>query len=233
MPPTTLQVANAYQPQDPRLGRMPEFDIRSLAYPILALLTPRQLLKPRSYTWNSPFNPNNQTNRPACTGFSVGEEIQSRPKARLQTDAQCYTRYKRAQQLDYWPGEDYAGSSVLGAMKAAVETKDYIEYRWALPPDPLMNVIMAVAYKGPGVAGTTWTYDMMHPDSDGRIHPTGGPAGGHAYHIYRVDNPNKRLWVRNTWGTNWGVGGKAYLTYDDFEKLLYDNGEFCIPVVRL
>jgi hypothetical protein len=206
--------------------RLVEFDERSRQYPIKALLITK---KKRSYTWSCPVNLD-QGSEGACTGFSVAHEAAARPKpvAGVTNDT-ARAIYHRAQQLDEWPGENYEGSSVLGAIKAGSERGWYDEYRWAFSEEDLC---LAVGYKGPAVLGINWYEGMMDPDYNGIIVPVGSCVGGHAIlcNGYSVKTGFYRL--HNSWGSGWGVNGDCFIYREDLADLLRQDGEACIPVLR-
>jgi hypothetical protein len=221
------------QPQDdPRLGRLPEFDERSRAYPIRTLVAGKPH---RSYSWRVPLNLD-QGHEGACVGFSWSHELAARPVLVKDVDDAFALRvYRRAQQLDEWPGEAYDGTSVLAGAKASVELGKIGEYRWAFGLDDLR---LALGYAGPAVLGLNWYAGMFSPAADGRIAPTGHLMGGHAILAYRVDERNERVWLQNSWGASWGMTdrsfgpGKCWLSFADLDRLLGEDGEACIPVVR-
>lgn len=218
---------------DKRLDRLVSFDERSKNFPIRTLVADK---KPRSYTWrlNTRLD---QGSDGACVGFSWSHEMAARP-VEIQgiTNSTALSTYYQAQQLDEWPGGSYPGadpfyegSSVLAGAKAVQAQGHMTEYRWAFN---LNDVILALGYQGPGVLGLNWTEDMFNPDKDGFVKPTGAVAGGHAILVRAVNIKKKYVTLANSWGTSWGKGGDCYVTFDDLEKILADDGEFCIPVVR-
>jgi len=209
-------------------GRRIEFDERSRNFPIRALIPGAST--PRSYTWKCGIVLD-QGSTPACTGFSVSQEAAARPVVVPNiTTILALQLYHRAQQLDQWPGEDYEGSSVLGAMKAGVELGWYSEYRWAFSE---LDLRLAIGYHGPAVLGISWYAGMTEPAPDGIIRPEGFYEGGHAILCNGV-NIKKRLYrLHNSWGASWGKNGECFLSFDDMAKLLADQGEACIPVKRL
>ena len=221
---------------DPRLDRLVEFDERSRQYPVRALLGDAQLEKPpRSYTWRVPVVLN-QGREGACVGFSWSHELAARPyPVEGITDDTAFYVYREAQKIDEWPGEDYSGTSVLAGAKV-VTTQGYIkEYRWAFGIDDLVR---AVAFKGPAVLGINWYTGMMRPTSDGQLKPTGQVEGGHAILAPRVTGPRyyirsmrNRVYLYNSWGNNEGWPW-AWMTREDMERLLHEQGEACVPVVR-
>src|SRR5688572_4651035 len=120
----------------PALGRLPEFDNRSYAYPIRTLLPTKQ---PRSYTWRVGVNLD-QGNEGACVGFGWAHELAARPVVvPAITNQLGLDLYREAQVLDQWPGEDYDGTSVIAGAKAVQRRGHLTEYRWAFTePDLAM-----------------------------------------------------------------------------------------------
>lgn len=219
--------------QDKRLDRLIQFDERSKAYPIRTLVADK---KPRSYTWR--LNTHlDQGSDGACVGFSWSHEMAARPvEIPNITNSTALNTYYQAQQLDEWDGGAYPGAtpfyegtSVLAGAKAVSAQNHMKEYRWAFN---LNDVILALGYQGPGVFGVNWTNDMFNPDAKGFIKPTGAIAGGHAILVRGVNVKTKTVRLSNSWGTSWGVNGDCFMTFDDFEKALLNDGEFCIPVAR-
>lgn len=223
MPPTTLPIAPNVL-TDPRLGRLPQFDLRSLQYPMEELVATSRPI--RSKDWNQrQFM--NQGQKPHCVGYSISLDIGMQPYYHNVTDYLADLIYYEAQKIDYWPGEGYAGTSVLAGMQIALKMGFYKEFRWALKPDPIGDICRTLSYVGPVVMGTKWTTGMYHRDADGTVHPTGTDVGGHAYVLRRLDWPRRRVYSPNSWGDE-----GFWLTLDDLESLIYDNGEAAVPVVR-
>lgn len=208
--------------------RAVKFDERSRAYPIRSAIRPGA--KPRSYTWRCMVNLD-QGEDGACVGFSVAQEAAARPKVVMGiTDAVAVDVYNRARQIDEWPGESYSGSSVLAGMKAGVERKWYRQYRWAFGETDLA---LAIGHVGPAVLGVNWHADMFEPDDDGFLRPSGGISGGHAILCNGYNHKRRVYRVHNSWGADWGIQGEALIHASDMAKLLKDDGEACVPLVRL
>jgi len=214
---------------DPRLDRRVEFDEKSREYPIRKLIA--KAARPRSYTWAVPGGLFlDQGSEGACTGFAVAHEAAARPvSVKSITNQIARDIYHRARELDEWPGEDYEGSSVIAAIKAGQEKGWYEEYRWGFS---LLDALLAISYRGPGIAGLNWFTGMMNTDSNGFIRPTGVVEGGHAILVRGVSVKGKYIRLRNSWGSDWGINGDCFLSFEDFERLLHEDGEFCIPVKR-
>lgn len=207
--------------------RRVKFDERSRNFPIRALITQRE---PRSYTWHCKVCLD-QGNESSCTGHAVAHEAAARPvEVQGVTHALAVEIYNRAKQIDEWPGENYEGSSVLAAMKAGMERGWYKEYRWAFGEEDLA---LAVSYKGPAVLGIPWYEGMMEPSiGGGIIYPTGREVGGHAILCNGFNKRTGLYRLHNSWGTSWGFGGDCFVTRDGMAKLLANQGEACIPVIR-
>lgn len=204
-------------------------DPRSENYPIRALFTAEHR-KPRSYTWKCPIVLD-QGNNPACTGFAVSHEAAARPVAlKGINNATGIEMYHLAQDNDEFSGNDYAGSTVNGAMKAGRIKGWYTEWRWAKSVEDLA---IAVSYFGPAVAGTVWTMGMMEPDEDNYIHFAGPSQGGHAYLINGYSVKRKAFKVHNSWGAGWGLNGEVWIAENDIKQLIETEGEFAIPLKRL
>jgi len=221
--------------RDRRLDRLAQFDERSRDYPIRALISAPT---PRSYTWGCGVVLDQGTEG-ACTGFSTAHELASRP-APCPVDVGLAQRiYKRAKQIDEWPGDKYEGSSVLAAVKAATEDGYFKEYRWAFG---LNDLALAVGRKGPAILGINWYEGMYRPDENGFLRVTGDQVGGHAILCRGVrliragghlDPSRSYFLLHNSWGADWGNNGTAKLTFEDMDRLLKEDGDACIPVTRV
>lgn len=215
---------------DFRLGRLREFDSRSLSFPVKEVL-PKEAKKPRSYTWAVPVQLD-QGSEGACVGFAWSHELAARPaKMDWLENKDAIKIYKKAQTLDQWPGENYSGTSVIAGVKAVMDSypKAYSEYRWAFSMDDL---IMTLGYLGPVVLGVNWYSGFYRPDNNGVISMSGYVAGGHAILANKVDVKNKMIGLKNSWGTSWGKRGSCLISFKDMKKLLDQGGEACVPLGR-
>lgn len=162
----------------------------------------------------------------ACTGFGTAHVIAASPIERPDiNDNIARAIYLEAQKQDEWPGEDYSGSSVNGAMKAA-RLQGYIsEWRWCKSLDEIRH---ALSYHGPLVIGVKWYEGMFSPDENGFIHPTGAVRGGHALMLQGYRGDDFRL--ENSWGPTWGDNGGCWIAGSALESLIDAQGEFACPV---
>jgi len=218
---TDEQLPPASPIRDPRLDRYARFDEHSRRFPITAVVPDTRPL--RSYTWTCDTWLD-QGQEGACTGFSRAHVTAARPAPKPMTNEDAKRCYYRARQLDEWAGEDYDGSSVLGAVKAAKEFGWVKTYRWAFSVDDLAR---GIGYVGPAAIGIDWMGGMSQTDRRGFIHATGGVQGGHAIMVNGVDVKNRTFRLFNSWGPDWGISGQALLSWSDMDLLLNRRGEAC------
>jgi hypothetical protein len=229
MPPTD-PLRDGSTTGDPRLGRIPQPDERNRAFPIRALVGYPTL---QAKVWRLPERLD-QGQEGSCVGHGFAHELAAYPvRVKGVTHQTAVGIYRRAQQLDDWPGEEpaYSGTSVLAGAKAVQELGHLDEYRWALTAQDVAATLSAF---GPVVIGVDWHRGMMDTDARGYVTPTGEVVGGHCVCLRGLVREASR-WVavgRNSWGPSWGVGGDFKLAIDDLQTLMGRGGDACVPVVR-
>lgn len=222
-----IQLTRGQLTSDPQLDRVIHFDPRSKDYPIMQLIS---ATTPRSYTWGLNLVLD-QGHEGSCVGNGFAHELAAKPVIIKNVDEPLAVKiYNLSKQLDEYDGENYSGTSVLGGAKAATQLGYYKEYRWAFGLD---EMVMAVGHKGCVVVGTNWYTGMDHMDGEGFIRATGTIRGGHCYVIRGVDIKHKAFLGTNSWGAAWGQNGAFKISFEDMDKLLREQGECCIPVLRV
>lgn len=214
----------------PILDRLIEFDERSRSFPVRALLPAAPKL--RSYTWRCLDNLN-QMSEGACVGFAWTHELAARPsEVKFLHAADALQVYHLAQTLDPWQGESYSGTSVLAGVKAVQQLHPgkISSYRWAFG---LNDVLATLSYLGPVVLGISWHSSMFRPDASGLVTLNGDVAGGHAILANGINLRTRQVRLHNSWGSNWGKNGECFISFEDLDKLLKDQGEACVAVGRM
>jgi hypothetical protein len=209
-----------------KLGRLVQFDNRSLGYPIRPLLPE---LAPRSYSWRCDERLD-QGNIGSCVGMGFSYDLAARPvEVPGVTEATALQIYHLAQTLDPWSGEAYEGTSVLAGAKATKQLfpRAFDSYRWAFG---LNDVILTLGYRSPVILGIPWLSNMFNPDSNGIIKATGSQAGGHCILADAVDVTTRYVRMLNSWGRGWGKNGRCWISFDDLDKLLHMEGEALVTV---
>ena len=151
------------------------------------------------------------------------------------TEADIVDGYKLETRLDdsqipgHYPPDD-TGS--CGPWSMMVLQKLGLIARWV--HTRTLHAALRLLNKGPISIGIAWYPSMFTPDAGHTIHVDDSvdPAGGHQVCIVANDTRNRRVKIRNSWGRSWGDDGHAWLSWDDFDKLLKGGGDVVQPVMR-
>jgi hypothetical protein len=178
-----------------------------------------------------------QQDKPHCVGFAWMHRLTDGPETQLEslriiaktqterhkkvTDA-AHKTYHLAQQVDQWPGEDYDGTSVRAGAAILKVNNIFGDATWTVKLQDLIDLLLN---KGPVVVGTNWYDGMFEPDENGVIAISGDVAGGHAYVVNGVNTRTRMFRIKNSWGRSWGKRGRAYISFEDMERLLKEEGE--------
>lgn len=159
-----------------------------------------------------------------CVGFGWAGWGDAEPIIDKYANSDGHAIYYECKVIEGDPkGED--GAYVRSGATAMRNRDRLSTYAFA---DSLDTALTWLRSTGPIVIGTDWTDDMFEPDTNGRVRPTGGVAGGHCYLLYEVSGTT--LWFKNSWGSTWGVSGSFCMTMDDFQVLLQSYGEMVTSV---
>lgn len=208
------------------LGRVVEHDPRSLSFP-----APTAPVVTKSWTHYGEVLDQGQVG--SCTGNAMAQAVNTKPvhkpRTAYLTEADAVALYSRATVLDGFAGTyppDDTGSSGLAVAKAAQERGLITSYTHAFGLDHALQALMS----GPVIVGTPWYDDMFHPGPQGFLHIGGNVAGGHEWLVLGVNVTHKYVTALNSWGPSWGVRGRFRLTFDDFGRLLSEQGDVVQPV---
>lgn len=215
--------------KDPRLGRNILHDERSKKF---AFNTADITITNTKHTRTIPIL--NQGQIGSCTGNAGIGDIATEPvvknlplkiKYPLNEDG-AVALYQDAQVIDGvapYPAND-GGSYGLSIAKALKNAGLISSYQHTFTLEDALKA----GTKYPFITGIKWYNKMYTPDSDGRVHISGALKGGHEIQMDEIDADNGRVWFCNSWGEEWGVRGRFYLTWEDFGKLLADSGDVTI-----
>ncbi len=218
------------QQQAPGLGRIHVPDEQDKHYPLRAALPPRGTPRPDyRYWWSHGIEDQDGTTE--CVAYSGHGWALDGPVRNTKVPDQD-TIYNEARKRDGIPGTDYDGTNDRGLMKFFKEIGIVAEYRWAQTMD---DVLDGIAFLGPLLFGTDWYRGMFEPDERGFLVPTGPIDGGHEWEIIGVSFNYEFLTMKQTWGRGWGNNGRAKVSFEVAEFLLFDDsrpggypGDCCI-----
>lgn len=222
---------------DPRLGRNVKHDSRSLSYQVEPVDDISTLASIRHEEHIPVLD---QGNLGSCTGNAgtgnLGSGVFWDPNQVYlsATDASAdetyaVALYSAATQVDdyqgSYPPED-TGSDGLSVAKVLNGRGQISGYRHATSFEAVLTALASQ----PVIVGTEWLTQMFDPEGDGRLIASGKVEGGHEYLLDELDVENQRIWMRNSWGLGWGIEGRAYFTYEDFKRLLTQQGDCTVFV---
>ena len=217
-----------------------QHDPKSRKYAIRSLLRQRNVEK-KPVLWQEGIVLD-QGAEGACVGFAWTGELLAEPEAPKTQPSFEYANslaisfYNEAKRIDEWPGENYEGTSVLAGAKIMQKAGFIGEYRWCFGIDDVRDAVIS---EGPVVIGIPWFDGMYETLPGGLVRLSGQPTGGHAilltgYHPgMRFGNVREEVFRwRNSWGSDYGVGGSGWIKAKDLTKLLAQNAEACVPMQR-
>ena len=159
--------------------------------------------------------------------------------------------YEMAKRHDEWPGENYSGSSLRGAIHGWKHMGVCADEKWKYSRNPKKKGDLTLERVKDAKKNTLGAYYRLRPeiaDYHAAINETGAIAcsaqvhtgwenphtgvierskdviGGHAFAI--VGYNQRGFWVQNSWGGSWGKDGLAIWTYEDWIENVMDGWVF-------
>ena len=215
-------------------GRIAAHDLgddRDVLYSMRLALPPPVRLPEYRY-WPNVWGPLDQGATSTCVPHALKHWMLPAPVVQTRPDRQPfpYDVYRDLVLIDEWPDNDGGalpgqslnfGTSVRAAFKWAQHAGYVSEYRWAQNMADLSEWLLT---KGPVVIGCGWFEDMMAPNVNGFIDPTGTFKGGHAACIVGHNARRGDYTILNSWGSSWGRNGRARISGSDLERLIFEQG---------
>jgi len=122
----------------------------------------------------------------------------------------------------HWPPTD-TGSAGIYSCKVAVQRAWISSYRHAF------SLTAALGWLGrqPVSIGVPWMTSMFEPGRGAllKVDRRSGVEGGHQVCLDGIDPAHSRVRLANSWGSSWGDGGRAWLSYEDLGWLLNQGGD--------
>lgn len=230
----------------PKFGRIHAPDPRDGHYPMrllldrLAIEFPQVVAPGYRHYRHGPVLDQGETG--TCVGHAWRAFLSSAPLM-TKTGPNAFDIYDGAIAIDEWADNDVDPNRELGtSVRAGCEVlraKGHVgNYLWASSADEIRRWLLAGL--GPVVMGTLWFESMMRPHEGFLRITTRNVAGGHAYiltgwsdDITPEDWPVKHQGsarMQNSWSTEWGNRGRAWIDYDTLDALVKADGEACAAV---
>ena len=174
-----------------------------------------------------------QGNLGSCTGnaaigaIGTSPLIEALPKGTVLDEAKAVDAYSWATEMDPFDGvypPDDTGSDGLSVAKACKRMNLISGYQWAFTLADALAAIMSY----PVITGVNWYEGMDNPDSTGRVRVTGDVLGGHEFEVLGLDVDAKTVLCANSWGRGWGAAGYFTMTWDDWGRLLSEEGDVTV-----
>jgi hypothetical protein len=171
-------------------------------------------------TWQVP-EVLDQGSTPMCVGYAWSAWVQSEPSPNRQWFDPAKL-YREAQYIDVWPGEDYAGTSAEAGAAVLGRYGRLHAYGVSWDYEAIRRFMLE---RGPVVLATPWLGGMMQTNRNGYVTARGAIWGYHAVECYDIRGGS--VGCQNSWGTDWGDGGRFRISRPDFERLL-DMGGYAV-----
>jgi hypothetical protein len=212
----------------PRLGRHIEHDPRSKTPQFLAE-TAATIVSVKHQAAGLPLD---QGKVGSCTANALCGALDSAPdfkggQARNEADAVAlYTRETQLEGKPY-PQHDPGGSGLM-VCKAAKQLGWISAYKHAFGIDQALRALV----QRPVITGVNWYSSFDTPDASGlvAIAPGARVRGGHEVVADEIDAPNRLVWFWNSWGPQYGVGGRFCMSFDTWSQLLQEKGDVTVPI---
>lgn len=215
-----------------RLGRHVKHDSRSLAYRFDG-----SGISVTSIRHNRYIPVLDQGDLGSCTGNAATGHLGTgayydtvKDKVTLDED-EAVKLYSSATALDSYQGTyppTDTGSDGLSVAKAAQQAGLISGYQHITS----LNDALAALQLGPIITGVNWYSSFDTPSSTGlvSIAKKAYVRGGHEFVLDEVNAEKKLIGATNSWGTSWGLSGRFYFSFADFERLLGESGDATVFV---
>lgn len=209
-----------------RLGRHVHHDPRSREF------TAEQAPAIVSVTHAATGLPLDQGKIGSCTANALCGALDSAPDSAGGTslaEADAVHLYELETNLEGepYPPNDPGGSGLM-VCKAAKQLGLISSYSHAFGIEQALQALVL----RPVITGIKWYSSFDTPDHTGLVELAEGATvrGGHEIVADGIDAEKKLVWFWNSWGTQYGVGGRFCMTFNTWDHLLGEQGDVTVPV---
>lgn len=127
-------------------------------------------------------------------------------------------------------GRVVPGGSALAACSAAMSLGWIDGYTHAFGLD---HALRALTIR-PVLTGIPWYSEFDEPDAGTGLlpvpHQDSVPRGGHQVLVSGIDTASRVVWCWNSWGPEYGLGGRFAMHWELWEQLLERDGDVTVPL---
>jgi|SRR5664280_495105 len=210
-----------------RLGRHVKHDQRSLQYQ--AHRAPKVI----SVTHQATGLPLDQGQLGSCTANALCGALDSAPDFSGGTtlgESDAVRVYELETKLEGkpYPPNDPGGSGLM-VCKAAKQLGMITSYSHAFG---IQHALEALVVR-PVITGVNWYTSFDSPDPQtGLVEIAAGATvrGGHEIVADGIDADNQLVYFWNSWGTQYGLGGRFCMAFSTWDQLLQEQGDVTVPL---
>ncbi len=148
--------------------------------------------------------------------------------------------YRKFVAIDEFPENDSEATAPDASLQSGTSVRAGAE--WLRGQGHIKNYLWAESWEdvrswhlagfGTCVLGIWWREGMLDTDKAGFIHYVngGGYVGGHCVVTTGWNDERNAVRIQNSWGYNWGDGGRCWLSAEDLQRSLEDEGEACAAI---
>lgn len=121
------------------------------------------------------------------------------------------------------------GHSALTVCRAAMRLGLITRYAHAFGVEHALQALVL----SPVMTGFTWYSSFDFPDPETglvEITPDASVRGGHEVLADEIDIDDQLVWFYNSWGAEFGRGGRFCMSFATWDYLLRDRGDVTVPV---
>jgi hypothetical protein len=178
--------------------------------------------------------PLNQGKTNSCTASALCGALNAAPNhtaGKVYDEKQAMRLYTAETKLE---GKPYPASDPGGSGLTACQAAKHMGWiRWYRHAFGIQHALEALVLR-PVMTGVIWYSSFDTPDpKTGLVEIRRGATrrGGHEILAVEIDADNRLVYLWNSWGPTWGIGGRFCWTFETWERLLTIKGDVTVPEV--
>lgn len=137
--------------------------------------------------------------------------------------------YREATKVDKFPGQYPDRDTGTDGMAVARIAKRLGLVAGYMYRNSLDDTLSALS-RGPVMFGGPWYSTFDTPDLSGRVTLGATASYGHGYVLDELCVESELVGCTNSWGPEWGLEGRFYLSWEALRRLLWERGEVTVLI---